>query len=251
MEYSIKELSKLAAVSTRTLRYYDEIGLLTPERTNRNGYRVYSQKEVDLLQQILFYRELEVQLDEIKNIIGSPGYDAMAAMQEHLERLEAKKEQISQLIVNVKKTIAASKGEMIMSDQEKFEGFKKKTIEDNEKKYGEEIRAKYGDEVVDASNAKMMQMTEDQYASVEALSKQINETLKLAFEQGDPSGELAQQVCALHRAWLAYYWPSYSKEAHLGLGQMYVEDPRFKSYYDTIKDGCAAFLYEALKIYCR
>lgn len=80
MEYSINKLAKLAGVSTRTLRYYDEIGLLSPERISSNGYRVYGQKEVDLLQQILFYRELGVSLDEIKNIVWSKDYDGIAAL---------------------------------------------------------------------------------------------------------------------------------------------------------------------------
>ena len=69
MEYSINKLAKLAGISTRTLRYYDEIGLLCPLRVSGNSYRVYGQREVDLLQQILFYRELGLPLDVIKNIM--------------------------------------------------------------------------------------------------------------------------------------------------------------------------------------
>ena len=91
MEYSINKLAKLSGVSTRTLRYYDEIGLLSPKRISSNGYRVYGQKEVDLLQQILFYRELGVPLDKIKNIIWSKGYDCISALQGHLSALKAKK----------------------------------------------------------------------------------------------------------------------------------------------------------------
>lgn len=135
MEYSINKLAKLAGVSTRTLRYYDEIGLLSPERISNNDYRVYGQKEVDLLQQILFYRELGVSLDEIKNIVWSKDYDGIAALQGHLSALKAKKEQIELLITNVEKTIAASKGEITMSNKEKFEGFKQKMLDENEKQY--------------------------------------------------------------------------------------------------------------------
>ncbi len=251
MEYSINGLAKLAGVSTRTLRYYDEVGLVIPKRISSNGYRVYGQNEVDLLQQILFYRELGVSLEEIKSIVHSEKYDGMAALQGHLAALKAKKEQIELLIANVERTIAVSKGEIKMSDKEKFEGFKRKMIDDNENQYGKEIREKYGDDTVDASNAKLMGLTEDQYKRVEELSRQINESLRLAFEQGDPSSELAQQVCALHKEWLEYFWNFYSKEAHLGLAQTYVDDPRFKKYYDSIAEGCAEFLYEALKIYCK
>ena len=83
------------------------------------------------------------------------------------------------------------------------------------------------------------------------MSRSINDSLKLAFEQGDPSSELAQKVCAMHKEWLEYSWNHYSKQAHLGLAQMYVADPRFKKYYDDIAEGCAEFLRDALTIYCR
>ena len=251
IEYSINKLSKLAGVSTRALRYYEEIGLLSPKRISSNDYRVYGQYEVDLLQQILFLRELGVPLDKIKKITGSKEYDGTAALQEHLSALKAKQEQIELLITTVEKSIAASKGAITMSDKEKFEGFKKKLIAENEKEYGEEIREKFGDTVIDGCNAKMMGLTAAQYKETQELSGEINSLLKTAFEQGDPSSELAQKVCALHEKWLGFYWTHYSKEMHWGLAQSYVDDPRFKKYYDDIAVGCAEFLRDALQIYCK
>ncbi|HEX3030371.1 MAG TPA: TipAS antibiotic-recognition domain-containing protein, partial [Clostridia bacterium] len=95
-------------------------------------------------------------------------------------------------------------------------------------------------------------MTREQYAETEELSRQINESLKAAFENGDPSGELAQKVCSMHKKWLGYFWKKYSKEAHLGLAQTYVDDPRFTKYYDeNVAEGCAAFFLQAMKIYCK
>lgn len=250
MEYSINKLAKLARVSTHTLRYYDEIELLLAKRISSNGYRVYGQKEVNLLQQILFYRELDIPLDEIKSIIWSKDYDGLAALQDHLSALKGKKEQIELLIANVEKTITTSKGEITMSDKEKFESFKQKMLDENEKQYGKEIRKKFGDDIVDASNTKMMGLSAEQYAKIEKLSCQINDSLKKAFEQGNPSSELEQKVCVLHKEWLGYFWNHYSKEAHLGLAQTYVDDPRFREYYDAIAVGCAEFLRDAIKVYC-
>jgi Predicted transcriptional regulators len=250
MDYSINELSKLAGVSTRTLRYYDEIGLLSPERVRSNDYRVYGQNEVDLLQQILFFRELDMSLDEIKKIVCSKEYDRTSALQEHLLALKAKREQIEILITNVEKTIATSRGERVMNDKEKFEGFKQNLIDENEKKYGKEVREKFGDTIIDDSNAKVMGLTKEQYEKAQQLSEEVNNLLKTAFEEGDPSSELAQKVCSLHQRWLGYFWNNYSKEAHLGLAQAYVDDPRFKKYYDNIEVGCAEFLHSALQIYC-
>jgi len=138
-----------------------------------------------------------------------------------------------------------------MSDHEKFEGFKQNLIDKNEKQYGDEIRTKYGDDAVDRSHAKMKDMTKEQYAEVERLSQELNETLKAAFEHGDPAGELAQKACDLHRQWLCHFWGSYSKEAHLGVTQMYVDDPRFTEHYDKITPGCAVFLRNAVAIYTK
>ena len=251
MEYTINKLAKLAGVSTRTLRYYDEFGLLSPARVSSNGYRIYGQKEVDQLQQILFYRELDVPLEEIRRVLASADFDGLSALQSHLAALLARQKQLDLLIANVEKTIKGMKGEAIMSDQEKFEGFLKKLVDDNEEQYGEEIRAKYGEECVNRSNAKVLNMSREQYSELEKLRTELNETLRRAMKQGDPAGELAQKACELHKKWLCYYWDGYSKEAHIGVTKMYVDDPRFTAYYDKIEPGCAAFLRDAVAIYCQ
>ena len=94
MDYSINKQARLAGISTRTLRFYDKIGLLSPLRAAGIGYRVYLQRELDLLQQILFYRELGLPLEEIKSIIWSKNYDGVDALRNHLVALQAKKELI-------------------------------------------------------------------------------------------------------------------------------------------------------------
>jgi DNA-binding transcriptional MerR regulator len=249
VEYTVQKLGSLAGISTRTLRYYDEIGILKPARINSSGYRIYGQKEVDRLQQILFYRELGVNLDSIKDIVTAPSFDGANALKEHREKLLEKREQLDVLIANVDKTIALTEGRIKMSNKEKFEGFKQKMIDDNEKKYGKEIREKYGKETIEKSNAKVKNMTQEQYDEVTALANQVTETLAQAFATGDPAGELAQKAADLHKQWLTYYWDQYSKEAHAGLGQMYVDDPRFTAYYDEKQPGTAAFLRDAILIY--
>lgn len=249
MEYTVQKLARIAGVSTRTLRYYDKIGILKPARINSSGYRIYGQVEVDKLQQILFYRELEVSLESIKDIVTSPSYNGAKALKDHREKLLAKREQLDMLLANIDRTIEASEGRINMTDKQKFEGFKKKMIDDNEKMYGKEVREKYGDEMVNQSNNKIKDMTEEQYAEFENLSVRLNESLKAAIETGNPAGELAQKTADLHRQWLSYNWSTYSKEAHAGLAQMYVDDERFKAYYDKIQTGAAVFLRDAIHIY--
>jgi len=249
MEYTVQKLAKLAGVSTRTLRYYDEIGILKPARINSSGYRIYGQKEVDRLQQIMFYRELDMSLDEIKKILSSPAFNEADALRDHREKLLEKRRQLDALLENVEKTIAYVEGRIIMSDKEKFEGFKKKMIEENEKKYGKEAREKYGDKAVDESNRKLMNMTQEEYDKAVNLEKEFRDTLNEAFKTGDPAGELAQKAADLHKQWLTFYWNEYSKEAHAGLAQMYVDDERFKAYYDEKQPGTAEFLRDAILIY--
>ena len=249
MEYTVQKLAGLAGVSTRTLRYYDEIGIFKPARINSSGYRIYGQAEVDLLQQILFYRELDLSLDKIKEIVTDQSFDGTSALREHREKLLEKKTQLELLIANVDKTIASTEGRIKMSNKEKFEGFKKKMIDENENKFGEEIRKKYGHDKVDQSNTKVMSMSEEQYNEVTALAENITKTLAEAFKIGDPAGELAQKAAELHKQWLCCYWKEYSKEAHAGLAQMYVDDERFKAYYDKEQPGTADFLRDAILIY--
>jgi len=249
MEYTVQKLSQMAGVSTRTLRYYDEIGVLRPARISSSGYRIYGKAEVEILQQILFYRELGVNLEDIKEIITNPSFNKTNALIEHRNKLLEKREQLELLISNIDKTIASDKGVIMMNDNEKFEGFKKKLVSDNEDKCGEEIREKYGDEAVDKSNVKIKGMSKKQYEEVAELANEVMETLNAAFKTGDPAGELAQKAADLHRKWLNFYWDGYSKSAHAGLAQTYVDDERFKAYYDKEQPGTAEFLRDAIFIY--
>ena len=250
VEYQIHELAELAGISTRTLRYYDSIALLKPDRVDMNGYRIYGPVEVDRLQSILFYRELGFPLEQIKALLTSASFDQESALHSHLEILRGKKERLEQLIRTVEKSIAAKKGDIDMSDKEKFEGFKRKLVQENEEKYGEEVRVKYGDQTVDDSNAQLMGLTPEKYARVTELSERINTLLAQAVVTGDPANPAAQEACALHREWLGFFWKSYSKEAHKGLAQMYVEDERFRVYYDAIGEGCAEYFRDALLVFC-
>lgn len=249
MEYTIQNLGIMAGISTRTLRYYDEINLLKPARVNSSGYRIYGQKEVDLLQQILFYKELGIELTQIRQILTAPDFDGYSALKEHRSKLLAKKEQLEMLITNVDRTISSVERKVVMTDKEKFEGFKKNLVEKNDNEYGEEIRQKYGKDTVEKSNNKLMNMTKEQFEEFEGLGEEIIVTLVEAAKTKDPAGELGQKVAKLHHKWLTFTWPQYSKEAHAGVASMYVEDERFKAYYDKHGEGLAEFLRDAVHIY--
>jgi DNA-binding transcriptional MerR regulator len=197
----------------------------------------------------MFYRELGLQLETIKEIIHDPSFNRKNALKEHLQQLIAKRKQIDLLIEIVKKTIKHEEGRIQMSDQEKFEGFKKRLVEENEKKYGDEVRERWGEEALEASNQKVLNMSQEDYEKVTKLAEDVNQTLAKAMETGDPASEIAQRAADLHKQWLTFYWKEYSKEAHAGLAQMYVDDERFKAYYDKVKPGAAEFLRDAILVY--
>jgi len=251
MDYTIHRLAELSGVSTRTLRYYDGIGLLRPARTAENGYRIYTEREVDRLQQILIYRALGMALDEIGHMLADPAYDRGKALAAHLQELRREKSELEGQIRNVERTIDALKGEKEMKDEEKFEGLKEQAIRENEAAYGTEIRERFGDEAVDASYTKVKGMSKEKWQQAGELQKKIQEKLAAAFAAGDPAGEDAQEACAMHKEWLCMFWKdgTYSREAHRALAEGYVSDPRFTAYYDAIAPGCARFFRDAVRIY--
>lgn len=249
MEYTIQKVAGMAGITTRTLRYYDQIGLLRPARVSSSGYRIYGGRELERLQQILFYRALGVELEEIGRILDAPGWSALEALRQHRLRLTGQRDRLDQLIQTLDSTIQAEEQGTPLADEARFAGFKQALIEENERLYGREVRDLYGDEVVEASNARLLGMTQQQHRRQEQLAEQIHAALAQAVAQGDPAGEQALRACALHREWLAFHWGEVTPEGHMGLGRLYVEDPRFTAHYDDKTPGAAQFLCEALRHY--
>ena len=128
MEYTIQELSKLAGISARTLRYYDEIGLLHPSHTTNSGYRIYTTAQIDTLQQILFYRTLGFPLKQIQSMMQAPDFDRLTALEQQRQTLIKEQERLSRLVTTINRTIQYTKGEIMMKDHEKFQAFKKDIV---------------------------------------------------------------------------------------------------------------------------
>ena len=150
----VEEVANLVGISVRTLHHYDEIGLLIPEETTEAGYRVYSEKNLETLQQILFFKELGFPLKKIMEIIDSPSFDRLEALEMQHNMLLEKKGRLDKMVETIEKTIQHSKGEIQMSNQEKFEGF-----DFSYNPYEQEAREKWGDQAVDEANEKAKNMT--------------------------------------------------------------------------------------------
>lgn len=244
MAYTIKEIADLAGVTTRTLRYYDEIGLLTPADTGGNGYRYYDQDSLLLLQQILFYRELEVPLKDIQRILSSPDFDLLDALEKHRTSLMVQVHRLGKLIDTIDQTIAMIKGEVMMNDKEYFEGF-------DEVQYQEEAKERWGETPRYAeSQRKWKSYTKDQKEEIKREGGQIAERMVTENPDASPDDADVQAAVGEYYAYLNKNFYTCEVGFLRGLADMWVEDSRFAANYEKIREGGAAFVREAVHIYC-
>ncbi|WP_145146135.1 MerR family transcriptional regulator [Paenibacillus xylanexedens] len=242
MAMKVKEVAELASISVRTLHHYDEIGLLTPDEVTSAGYRLYSDANLERLQQILFFKELDFSLKEIKNIITNPSFNPEEALNMHRLILLEKRQRLDQMIATIDRTVLHVRGEIKMTAKEQFEGF-----DFSQNPYEQEARERWGDQAVDQANQKLhSKSTMEQ----KALSDQMNEIYKrlAALRHTDPASAETQ---AGIQEWytLLNRMGNYSPEAFRGLGQMYVDDERFTRNIDQFGDGLAVFMRDAMAVF--
>lgn len=243
MSYTVRQLAKLAGVSPRTLHYYDEIGLLRPEKVGENGYRYYGEPDLLRLQQILFFKELDFSLEEIEEILTRPDFDLLHALRGHKAGLQERARRIDRLIDTVERTIAHLQGGTTMTDQEMFEGWS----EEKQPEYEKEIRDRFGDQAFEGVkdwNA----YSKEEKARIQADGQATSLALAASMSKGPASTEAQAAVARWHQ-WLRYFYEP-SIERMRGLAQMYVEDPRFRATYNKVAPGLAEFARDAINIYC-
>lgn len=252
MVYSIRQLAKLSGVSTRTLRYYEEVGLLLPAHKNDSGYRFYSEQEVDTLQQILFYKERDFTLKQIKELLNQSDIDILRHLENHLADLHTKKEKIEAMIENLTHTIQAQKGQVTMTTAEKFQAFKEHLIQENKVKYESELREKYSEESINETNQNLANMDKEGYQNWQRVEQQIKNLLHQAIaENWQPTDDKSKEIVQFHKEWLQIADQHYSIEKHIGIAQLYIADERFTAYYDEEVKGCAAFLTASIQHWAR
>lgn len=247
--YSVTEFAQLAGVTVRTLHHYEAKGLLVPAR-RANGYRAYTSDDAARLQRILLYRACGMPLDDIAKALERDGDDELDALARQHELLEERRQAIEDALRLVERTMDALSNGGTMEDFERFEGLKRKAVDDNERAYGAEARERWGDEAVDAANERLLAMDEEEWDGKEQLEGAIIDQLKVALATGDPAGAEAQQLAAMHARWIRMHWgeTAYSPAAHASLAQGYLADERFVAYYDDrAGEGATAFLAKAVE----
>jgi DNA-binding transcriptional MerR regulator len=241
--YTVRKLSRLAGISPRTLRYYDEIGLLKPSRLGENGYRYYNEEALLVLQQILLYRELELPLAEIKRILNGEAFNVLDSLQGHKETLRLRIQRTERLINSVDDTIQILEGKKKMDEIKMFEPFN----EQHQAEYEKEVLEKYDPVIVKASQQKWKSYTKAQKQRIGDEGNAIYRDMAAAIPKGPASPE-AQACVQRWRDHMAYFWEPNDKQL-LGLVDMYNNDPRFKANFDKVDPRLAAFLREAVNVY--
>jgi DNA-binding transcriptional MerR regulator len=241
--FTVKQLSKLAGVTPRTLHHYDAIGLLKPSRVGDNGYRYYGEESLLRLQQILFYRELGIPLEDIKKIMGRRDFDVLGALYSHKEALQKQVARLNRLITTVDNTIHHLKGNTTMSNKAYFEGFN----EEEQERYSKEAEQLYDPETVRASNRKWKSYAAAKKEAILAEGNGIYTDMIAAMPKGAASQE-AQAIVERWRKHMDYFWtPKLDQLLYLVNG--YNDDPRFKANFDRMHPGLAEFMREAVKVY--
>lgn len=241
--FTVKEISRLAGITPRTLHYYDEIGLLKPSRVGDNGYRYYGEDALLRLQHILLYRELDMPLEAIRRIMGRHDFDVLTALESHKAELFRRMAQIERLITTVDDTILHLKGEKEMSTRQLFEGFS----DEQQAEYEKEAMQMYDPETVKASNKRWKEFTPAEKQRIGDESNAAYQALLAAMPKG-PSSPEAQAAVERWRHAINYFWVP-NDEQVLGLADLYNEDARFKANFDKIDPGLAGFFREAARVY--
>jgi len=243
--FTVKQLSKLAGVTPRTLHHYDAIGLLKPSRVGDNGYRYYGEESLLRLQQILFYRELDLPLEDIKKIVGRRDFDVLDALESHKEALKRRMERLNVLLSTVDNTINHLKGRTTMSQKGLFEGFSG----EEQVKLADEAAQNWDAETVRASNRKWNSYSDTEKKKILAEGRALYTDLASVMSKGATSKEVQAIVSRWHKH-MQYFW-SPNDEQLLGLADLYNDDPRFKTNYENVHPGLAEFMREAVKVYVK
>lgn len=237
----INEVSKITGVSLRTLHYYDKIGLLVPAKLE-NGYRVYSNDDLNKLQKILFYKYLNFKLSDIANIIKNKN-DSLIILEEQHKLLLKEKKKIENVIKTIEKTIKDYKGEIHMTIEEKFEGFKKGDM----KKYEIEAKDKYGEEIVEES--KRRQKGQESKAE-DDFNNTFKAFAKYKKEELDIKSEIVQKEVEKLYNHINKYGFDCSLEVFSYIGKGYYENPEFRNNINKFGEDVAEYISSSIKYYC-
>ena len=242
--YTIKQIADMAGVTTRTIRYYDGIDLLKPVEIRSNGYRYYDRSSLLKLQQIMFFRELDLPLEDIRSIINRPDFDMVDALKKHRLSLETQQNRLQRLLRTLDQTIGSLTGSTELSEEEYFKGF-------DQSEYETEVRARWGNTTYyTESQQKWAGYSPQQQEEIKAQGSRLTTAMVGTDPNVKPDDKTIQQAVGDYFNYLNRYFYTCDLEFFRGLADMWVADPRFAANYERVRPGGAAFVREAVQYYC-
>jgi DNA-binding transcriptional MerR regulator len=248
--YSVKKLATLAGISVRTLHLYDQIGLLKPAVRTSKNYRQYGKAELLRLQQILLYKELDMPLKDIGDLLDDPMFDPLKALEMHRAVLQQKQERMTTLLRTVDKTINHLKNSTMLQPEELYEGLPKETVES----WRKDAREQWGDAVERSENHLGKKSKQDFDRLKENAA--VNNAKLRALQSEDPASDKVQQEIRNHYEIIREFWgtagsPDKQADAYAGLGDLYVSDERYMSVDGKPDPQFAAFMSRAMKHFAK
>ncbi|MEU6861443.1 TipAS antibiotic-recognition domain-containing protein [Glycomyces sp. NPDC046736] len=241
--WSTAEVVKLTGVTSRTLRHYDALGLLTPAETGHGGLRRYGEAELLRLQRILLLKRLGLRLDVVAEILEGDLAE-VEALRRHAAQLAAERERLDRLAATVDTTIRQLEGDQSMTPETWFDGLDA----GKQAEYEAEARRRWGDDVVDAGEAAVKAMTDDERRAIPAKFEDFHRRLAaLQTDGATAASPEVQAVIAEHHTFMTRLWGTApTAEAYKGLAALYTDDPAFTATFDEVAHGLAAFLREGM-----
>ena len=240
--FTVGELAKLTGITVRTLHHYDELGLVRPSQRSEAGYRLYTDRDVLRLQQVLLFRELGLPLDEIAAVVDDPAYSRTEALRRHREMLVARRVRLDAMLAALDAALSREEGAMKPEDVKSlFEGF-------DPEEYADEAKQKWGNtDAYKESARRTKQYGKAEWDAIkresEAIYAELAQLMAGGAQPGDPRVSAATEA---HRAHITRWFYPCSHEIHRGLAEMYVADPRFTANLDKVAPGFARFLHDAI-----
>lgn len=244
MSLTVKQVASLAGVTVRTLHHYDQIGLLKPSRRSPAGYRLYEDRDLERLQEVLFYRELGFGLEEIGELARRPEHDRRAALLHHRELLDTRIHRLEAMVDAVDRALHAEQTGVRMSKEEMFEVFGDFDPTEHEA----EVEARWSGPALDESRRRTGRYGKAQWQQIKDEAEGLAKAFAAHLRAGDePTGSAVVGIAESHRAHIDRWFYPCSRPMHVGLARMYVEDPRFRDYWDRHEPGLASYVQVAIE----
>jgi DNA-binding transcriptional MerR regulator len=242
--YTVSEVARTAGVSVRTLHHYDATGLLVPSARTEAGYRLYDQRDLERLQEILFFRELGLPLDDIATLLSGGALDRRAALELQREMLSEKVARLKAMIASIDRALEADAKGIRMDKDEMFEVFG----DFDPTEYEDEVEQRWGDtDAYKESARRTARYTKEDWARFKAESDEIGSAAIALMDEGvAPDDPRAMDVVEKARLQIDTWFYPCSHEMHSALAEMYIADPRFTATYEKMRTGMAQWWHDAI-----